>query len=115
MQHKAKDLAKRTLTLEELCSHPIISLNRNTRTYDFYSDFFFQHGIDFQPDIEVATADQIMPLVKSNLGIGLIPEPMAQSGDVYILKTDEEFPKRSIVLAENADKKLNAAATEIQK
>lgn len=56
-----------------------------------------------------------MPLVKSNLGIGLIPEPMAQSGDVYILKTDEEFPKRSIVLAENADKKLNAAATEIQK
>lgn len=45
-----------------------------------------------------------MPLVKSNLGIGLIPEPMAQSGDVYILKTDEEFPKRSIVLAENADK-----------
>ena len=35
---------------------------------------------------------------------------MAQSGDVYILKTDEEFPKRSIVLAENADKKLNAAA-----
>lgn len=47
-----------------------------------------------------------MPLVKSNLGIGLIPEPMAQSGDVYILKTDEEFPKRSIVLAENADKKL---------
>ena len=109
---KLKDLAKRTLTLEELCSHPIISLNRNTRTYDFYSDFFFQHGIDFQPDIEVATADQIMPLVKSNLGIGLIPEPMAQSGDVYILKTDEEFPKRSIVLA---DKKLNAAATEIQK
>ena len=93
---KLKDLAKRTLTLEELCSHPIISLNRNTRTYDFYSDFFFQHGIDFQPDIEVATADQIMPLVKSNLGIGLIPEPMAQSGDVYILK-------------------LNAAATEIQK
>ena len=112
---KLKDLAKRTLTLEELCSHPIISLNRNTRTYDFYSDFFFQHGIDFQPDIEVATADQIMPLVKSNLGIGLIPEPMAQSGDVYILKTDEELPKRSIVLAENADKKLNAAATEIQK
>lgn len=56
-----------------------------------------------------------MPLVKSNLGIGLIPEPMAQSGDVYILKTDEELPKRSIVLAENADKKLNAAATEIQK
>ena len=70
-----KDLKKRTLTLEELCSHPIISLNRNTRTYDFYSDFF-QHGIDFQPDIEVATADQIMPLVKSNLGIGLIPEPI---------------------------------------
>ena len=118
---KLKDLAKRTLTLEELCSHPIISLNRNTRTYDFYSDFFFQHGIDFQPDIEVATADQIMPLVKmfyvigSYHTIGLIPEPMAQSGDVYILKTDEEFPKRSIVLAENADKKLNAAATEIQK
>ena len=98
-----------------ICSTKLISLNRNTRTYDFYSDFFFQHGIDFQPDIEVATADQIMPLVKSNLGIGLIPEPMAQSGDVYILKTDEEFPKRSIVLAENADKKLNAAATEIQK
>ena len=42
----------------------------------------FPAWIDFQPDIEVATADQIMLLVKSNLGIGLIPEPMAQSGDV---------------------------------
>ena len=44
-----------------------------------------------------------------------MPRLLFTSGDVYILKTDEEFPKRSIVLAENADKKLNAAATEIQK
>ena len=112
---KLKDLAKRTLTLEELCGHPIISLNRNTRTYDFYSDFFFQHGIDFQPDIGGRNCRSDNAACENNLGMGLIPEPMAQSGDVYILKTDEEFPKRSIVLAENADKKLNAAATEIQK
>ena len=34
-----------------------------------------------------------MPLVKSNLGIGLIPEPMAQSGDVYILKLMKSFQR----------------------
>ena len=33
-----------------------------------------QHGAIFSPDIEAATADQILPLVKHNLGIGFVPK-----------------------------------------
>lgn len=31
-----------------------------------------------RPDIEVTTADQILPLVKSNLGIGIVPEAFVE-------------------------------------
>ena len=35
------------------------------------------HGLELNPDTEAATTDQILPLVKSELGLAFIPEPMA--------------------------------------
>jgi DNA-binding transcriptional LysR family regulator len=44
----------------------------------FYRQFFLEHSADLKPDIEAATTDQMMTLVKSELGLAFVPEPMAQ-------------------------------------
>ena len=33
-------------------------------TYQFYYNLFFKHGLDLNVDTEMATTDQILPLVK---------------------------------------------------
>ena len=38
-------------------------------TYKFYNSVFLSHGLDLSPDTEAATADQILPLVKCELGL----------------------------------------------
>ena len=46
-------------------------------TYKFYNSVFLSHGLDLSPDTEAATADQILPLVKCELGLAFLPQPMA--------------------------------------
>ena len=36
-----------------------------------------RHNLPFSPDMEVATTDQIFPMVQHNLGIGFFPEELA--------------------------------------
>lgn len=111
-------LCGRKLSLEELCEYPIISLSEETKTFEFYSDFFLSHGIVLKPAMEAATADQILPLVKSNLGIGLIPEFFADEaiadGSVAELTLDAVIPQRGIVLVKRSEKMLSAAAKKLE-
>ena len=57
------NLSQKQTTLADISKLPIISLGPQTKTYAFYSDWFLQHGLQFNPDIEVSTADQILPMV----------------------------------------------------
>lgn len=65
---------KDEITWMALAAYPLISLAPKTATYECYLQAFMQHGCRFVPDIEAATADQILPLVKHNMGIGFVPE-----------------------------------------
>ena len=83
-------LAAQLLTWEHLDTLPIISLCKGTSTHQLYSDWFRAHDLTFTPDIEAATADQILPMVRANLGIGFIPEQAAKKaagdGSITILQ-----------------------------
>lgn len=52
-----RDLLDRTVTLEELRTHPLITLGADTQSYALYSGFFAAHGLPFRPDIEAFTAE----------------------------------------------------------
>ena len=111
------ELRGKELSLSELANHPLISLGTHTKTYAFYSEFFMQHGVVFSPTIEAATADQILPLVKNDLGIGFVPKPFLaqypQDDSVFLLKLKEEIPKRSICLIKRTDISLSIAAKKL--
>ncbi len=86
------------LGFKELTEYPIVSLQKGRSTHTFYAELFAKHGAIFSPDIEAATADQILPVVKHNLGIGFVPEQFLydEPNGIYRLNLSEQIPARDI-------------------
>ncbi|MDE7185374.1 MAG: LysR family transcriptional regulator, partial [Lachnospiraceae bacterium] len=95
-----RNLALKKRHLKELAGCPWVCLGKNTVTYDMTSDFFLEHGIMLKPDIEVATSDLMIPMIKNNLGIGYVPEPLAQpeleAGTIFDIPVYEEMTPRTV-------------------
>lgn len=112
-------LARKTLTLDELISYPIVSLRKGTATYELYRSFFQAHGLTLSPDIEAATFNHIIPMVRSDLGIGFVPEhaaaEAAADGSIHILRLAQTLPERSICLLKRKNRPLSIAAGELEK
>lgn len=105
---------KGEMTFAELLDYPIISLGAGTSTYDFYFEEFLKRGSRFSPDIEAATADQILPLVKHGLGIGFVPAQFLESEeDVYAISLKEPIPTREIILVRKKGHTLPLPAKEL--
>ena len=104
-------------TLKELSQHPIISLEKGRSTHIFYTDLFAKHGMNFHPDIEAATADQIIPIVKHNLGIGFVPERFLydEPNGIYMLNLKDRIPTREICVVTRKGHSPSLAARELGK
>ena len=111
-------LASQSLTLKELENYPLISLGEQSMTRSFYRQFFLEHDAVLRPDTEAATTDQMLTLVKSELGLAFVPEPMArdllQRGELVQLHLQQIIPSRSICLIYDHHRPLNTAARKFQ-
>lgn len=114
-----KYLTNEKVGFAEISKHCIVSLNRTTKTYEYYLAMFRKYGLDFAPDIEVSTSNQILPIVKNNLGIGFVPSSFADkelaSGEVFKLDTEEPIEPREIFLIKRSDFSLSVAAKAFEK
>lgn len=105
---------KNEISLKELSYYPIISLSSGTSTFDFYLEEFLKHGCNYAPDIEAATADQIMPLVKYGLGIGFVPEQFLEDeNDIRTISLTEPMATRDILLLRKKGHTLPLPAREL--
>ena len=95
-------LGSQELSLAELKNYPLISLGRETTTFQFYHSLFLSHGLELAPDTETATTDQILPLVKCELGLAFLPEAMArdsiQKREIVQISLKENIPERNICM-----------------
>ena len=111
--------AERTLSLRELADYPLIMLGSESMSRKFYRQFFLEHNAELKPDIEAATTDQMLTLVRSELGLAFVPEPMARGnlarGRIVQLNLRESIPPRSVCLVYDRRRPLNTAAREFQK
>jgi len=106
----------RKISFAELLENPVISLGTQTKTYELYSEFFAKEGLRFQPETEAATADQILPMVKADLGIGFVPEEFLDGVDgVSVIETEKPLPEREIRLLKRREQPLGVAAKELEK
>ena len=112
-------LAARKLTFKSLLDYPLICLGRETMTYRFYEQLFLKRGLPFQVDTEAATTDQVLPLVKNDLGLGFLPESFAKEalerGEVYRIPLVEQIPKRQVCMVKDSSRDLIIAAREFEK
>ena len=111
-------LGSQELSLREVKNYPMISLGRETMTYKFYNSVFLSHGLDLSPDTEAATADQILPLVKCELGLAFLPQPMAAPSllkkEIVQIPLKDEIPERQICLVYDSQHPMGAAARELK-
>ena len=107
-------LASQTLSLKELSAYPLLSLSEESMTRAFYRQFFLEHDAVLRPDTEAATTDQMLTLVRSELGLAFVPEPMTRnalkSREIVQLTLREEIPARSVCLVYDRHRPLNTAA-----
>lgn len=108
----------RPLSLQELVSRPIVGLGRHTKTYDFYAQLLRSHRLEWRPDIDAATVDQILPLVKAGLGMGFLPEFLAREplsqGTLHQVSLTTPIPTRRIVLLESPAQPHPPAAARLR-
>ena len=110
-------IGSRAFTLKELTEYPIVSFEKGRSTNIFYTELFAKHGMNFSPDIEAATADQIIPIVKHNLGIGFIPEQFLydEPNGIYKLNLKDQIPTREICVVTRKGHSPSLAARELEK
>ena len=97
-----RELAERKHSVQELAEYPLIMLEKGTSTRAYVDAWLAEHGMNRQPDFELATSSLIVQFVKRNLGIGCVVEDFAkeaiESGLVYPIQIKEELLARRFVL-----------------
>ena len=85
----------------------------------FLNEYFSKNGLQFSPDVELATTDMILPAVRYNMGIGFLPEEFAgddlESGKVFEIDVNETLPERSIILIHDTEYPQSIASKAFQK
>ena len=98
-------LASQKLSLKELGNYSMISLSEESMTRNFYRQLFLNH-------------DVVLTLVKSELGLAFVPEPMAREPlarrEIVEIHLQEQIPVRSIGLVYDNHRPLNTAARKFQ-
>lgn len=111
-------LVCKQLALKDISEYPLVSLAEHSGTYSFYANLFSENGLVFSPDIEAATADQILPMIRNNLGIGFVPEDFLASekgSDVYRINLTTTIPCRTICCIQKVGTPMSIAVKELVK
>lgn len=109
-------LRGREISYTELSKYPLIALEAGTSTREFWDGVFERAHAVLNPDIELATADLVVPMAMHNLGIGLVPEPFAReqlaNGSLFSVQLKQEPPRRWICAVQGEGHPLSMAGRE---
>lgn len=107
-------LRSRTLNLRDLTGYPLLMLETNTITRDFFDDFLGKNGVVFPPEIELGSIDLLIELTKIGLGISFISREYIErdlaEGHICEIKIKEQIPPRYLGIMTNQIVPLPVAA-----
>ena len=105
------------LPLSDLCTLPLISLEKNTSTRKFIDSFLQKNEVEIVPEFELATSDMIVQFALRNLGIGLVvkdfAKPYLESGELFMLSFQEQIPLRNFCIVTNKKEGISNAARKL--
>ncbi len=113
-----KDLKDKKLSLSDLIKYPIICPRPGTETFRFYYSFFSSEGLLFEPDIETASADQVLHFVENGMGLGFVADGIAyeaiRNGSVVKVGIKEDIPRRRVSILHNRNRNLSQEIEELE-
>ncbi|KPU45886.1 HTH-type transcriptional activator CmpR [Oxobacter pfennigii] len=93
-------LKGKKISIKDLKSYPILALEKNTSTRDFFDNYIKSSNIKVTPEIELGSNDLLIEMAKIGLGISFVMsffiEEYIEKGDIFILDIKEEIPSRSL-------------------
>lgn len=110
------DCPAEPVALAEVLSHPIVTLARDSVTFDGYRRFFESRGLTLMPKAEVHQLDILHDLVAAGFGYGLsYREIVKDVPGLCCLPVDEVLPEQTLlcITSSNAHEEILATAEEI--
>lgn len=112
-RHLTEDICR----LRDIESCSLVCLSPGTSTFAFYQKFFLTHDCTFRVDMEAATMDQVLPMVRHNLGIGFYSETLAAEAiarqEVGQIRLVEPIPERAVCLVEDTSRHQGPAVKRL--
>lgn len=98
-------IKNKKLTTKELLNYPIVAVEKTTSSRENIDHWFQEQGLFFNPEYSVRTSTLILPFVKRNIAIGIIPSIFAREAllneDIFEIKLSKPIYSRKIILASN--------------
>lgn len=116
---KGHPLCEGEVSLRELCRYPFVCLEEGTISRQYLESLFLAKGEVLVPDIELASADLIVPTVAYGLGVGFVPYNFASAaikeGTVGLVEVAEPLKERYICAVALNSHPLSSAAEKMMK
>ena len=109
-----KELKNKKLSLKELLKYPLLMLERKSTTSELLHTLFQHQQLDLVPEIELSSNDLLIDLARIGLGIAFVPDfciPQNEK-ELFILKLEEQFPSRRLVVAYNESLPISQSAAQ---
>ncbi|MCM1042597.1 MAG: LysR family transcriptional regulator [Corallococcus sp.] len=112
-------LQNKRLHFDDLSNYPFVSLAKGMQLRQFVDDIFAAHNADITPDVEVDGVDLIVPMVKHNRGLSLVPEGIVaealKRGEVFEMNFAEKLPPRFVCMISDPRHTQSSASRELQR
>lgn len=93
---------KDPISFGELKHFPFVAMSSHTQLRQYTDALFHQHNMAISPQIEVDSADVLVPFVQNGLGLSIVPLSLAsrsiEKGKVIKINTKEKIPNRSVYM-----------------
>ncbi|HYE80936.1 MAG TPA: LysR family transcriptional regulator [Clostridia bacterium] len=111
-----KELKGRKVCLKELENYPLLVLESNTTTREFFDNLMTKHGVSIKPEIELGSVDILMEMAKIGLGIAFVPDECVNQElskkEIFMLDIKEEIPGRNLGFLIHSNIPLPLAASK---
>ena len=105
------------IDLSELANLPLITLEGQTSSGRYVTEFLESNNITIHPEFELATSDMIVQFAERSLGVGMVVRDFAKedldNGKLFELRLKQRIPPRHIRLVTNTKRQQSLASTKL--
>lgn len=105
------ELKGRKIEIKELLNYPILVLEKNTVTRDYFDRLQKDNNVILKPEVELGSIDLLIEMTLIGLGISFVPSYCIKDReDIFIIDLKEEIKKRSLGVITQKSFPLSKAA-----